>query len=349
MSEIGGDFYWPGLPLGECLPWPEPHTFFSTCRAVVVSVARQIRRQRLWLPVYFCPHTSQYWRDSGIELIRYNDNPMRSQPDWSTLNPNPGDMVLALNYFGVRTANPWLNWKRAYPEATLLEDHTHDPLSAWAGNSTADYAFASLRKTLPTPDGAIVWSPTGDLLPSEPTGQDWAGSALKLAGMIWKMEYINGNESVPALKEAFRKFQIEGEKNLDLVPDQQITPWSRALLQEGFPSTWRLQRENNVRQILESFPRTECISPLFETWTQGCCPFNVILIADSIAQRDALRKHLIDARIYPSIHWELPEETKGEARDISQRILTIPVDHRCTARDQARIIHELNDYLVSRM
>lgn len=281
--------------------------------------------------------------------MRYVDHPMQSQPDWPTLHPNPGDMVLAVNYFGVRTASPWLSWKKAHPQIILLEDHSHDPLSAWAGNSTADYAFASLRKTFPVPDGALLWSPLENPLPDEPTGQNWTGSALKLAGMIWKMEYISGSKSDSAMKQIFRRFQIEGENNLEQISDQQLTPWSRALLEEGFPFAWRRQRENNVRQLLQLLPRTEFFIPLFENWTQGYCPFNVILITGSVKQRNELRKHLVNANIYPAVHWELPEETKGEAKDISQRILTIPVDHRYTATDQARIIHILNDYLACSM
>jgi hypothetical protein len=281
----------------------------------------------------------------GIELLRYVDHPMLSQPDWSTLRPGPGDMVLAVNYFGVRTAEPWQTWKKAHPRITLLEDHTHDPLSAWARGSIADYAFASLRKTFPVPDGAIMWSPIGISLPGEPTGQNWTGSALKLAAMMWKMEYISGGETDAALKQAFRQFQIEGEKELERVPDQQLAPWSRALLQGGFPVTWRQQRDNNVRQLLARLPRSEYFSSLFDIWAQGYCPFNVILIASSPAQRNALREHFVAAGIYPPIHWVLPEETIDEAKDIARRILTIPVDHRYTSADLDRIVSVLKDYL----
>ena len=67
-------------------------------------------------------------------------------------------MVVGVNYFGVREAEPWQAW-RERTECILVEDHAHDPASAWATTSTADYAFSSLRKTLPVPDGAILWSP----------------------------------------------------------------------------------------------------------------------------------------------------------------------------------------------
>jgi hypothetical protein len=48
--------------------------------------------------------------------------------------------------------------RRAASEWLLVEDHSHDPFSPWAVGSSADYAFCSLRKTLPVPDGGLLWS-----------------------------------------------------------------------------------------------------------------------------------------------------------------------------------------------
>ena len=74
------------------------------------------------------------------------------------------DVVLAVNYFGVRAGEPWQQWREKHA-CVLLEDHSHDPVSGWAQSSRADYAFSSLRKTMPVPDGAILWSPLGHPLP----------------------------------------------------------------------------------------------------------------------------------------------------------------------------------------
>jgi hypothetical protein len=93
-----------------------------------------------------------------IEIAVYADDPCRPEPDWSTLQPANDDVVLAVNYFGIRSGEPWRRWheKRS---CFLLEDHSHDPVSGWALHSRADYAFSSLRKRMPVPDGAILWSP----------------------------------------------------------------------------------------------------------------------------------------------------------------------------------------------
>ena len=73
--------------------------------------------------------------------------------------------MLAVNFFGIRKGKAWQDWLSQHKDIILIEDHTHDPFSTWAQQSTAHYAMASLRKTLPIPDGAILWSPQKMSLP----------------------------------------------------------------------------------------------------------------------------------------------------------------------------------------
>ena len=54
------------------------------------------------------------------------------------------------------TATNGTSWHREHPSIVLIEDHIHDPLSDWSQSSNADYAVASLRKTLPVPIGAML-------------------------------------------------------------------------------------------------------------------------------------------------------------------------------------------------
>jgi len=349
MGEIGGEFHWAGIPSKPFLKWSDPHIFLSTGRAAVTLIWQQHQstqsNARLWIPAYFCPHTVNFWLINEIDCIYYLDHPKRSQPDWTTLNPVDGDIVIAVNYFGVRSAKAWQEWHEAHPHIVMVEDHTHDPFSAWACSSKADYAFASLRKTLPVSDGAIIWSPSKQQLPTEPTTQDWYGSMLKFTAMIWKYEYIKGGEVDLQLKQIFRQHQITGEQIFEELPGQQVTPWSRDLLEPGCPQNWRNQREKNVRYIIEKLPKTGAVKSLFNRWPHGHCPFNVILLTDTKERRDKLREHLIAARIYPPIHWQLIESAHSEARDIACRILTIPVDYRYTQLDLDRIATVLLEFL----
>jgi hypothetical protein len=215
----------------------------------------------------------------------------------------------------------------------LVEDHTHDPFSDWASCSSADYAFASMRKTFFVPDGALLWSPKDLALPPEPSGMTWSGSALKLAGMIWKTEYLTGGSADPGIKATYRSLQIEGEETLLQTRNTSISPWSRALLEGGYPEAWRRQREDNVRIFLDLVAGQEGIQPLFEDWPTRHCPFNPILIFQSEGEREAVRSELVEAQVFPPVHWNPLPEASHRARDLSQRILTIPLDQRYSPQD----------------
>jgi hypothetical protein len=349
MNDIGGEFHWLGIPQGPFWPWPEPKKFFSLGRVIVSQIWQQClptqENRCLWLPSYFCPDTARYWQSKGIKTCRYLDHPLIPHPKWDTLLPARGDVVLAVNFFGVRSGIFWGNWQESHPDATLIEDHTHDPFSIWARTSRSDYAFASLRKTLPIPDGTIVWSPRKLALPSEPASANWTGSALKLAGMLWKTEYLSSQGTGARVKEIFRRFQIEGEEQLKHNPEQEIAPWSYALLEKGYAQSWRQKREQNVRWLITHIPKTEYIKPLFSDWPEGNCPFNLIVIANIPELRDELREYLIVSKIYPPIHWQLAEDADVTALDLSRRIMTIPADHRYNYQDLIRIKTALADFL----
>jgi hypothetical protein len=347
LWEMGGEFHWSGLPEGPFIPWPQPCTWFALGQDTVLAIwsqySSQSRSRALLVPDYFCPEVVACWRQAGIRIRHYSDDPRWSHPDWDTVSPMPEDLVLAVNYFGVRTGSGWQTWHRAHKLVVLIEDHTHDPLSNWALNSKADYAFASVRKTFPVSDGALLWSPRQHPLPPEPQNQHWSGSALKLAAMLWKREYLADCQESLATKNTCRSFQVKGERMLSETRDSSISPWSYAFLKAGLPKRWRQQREKNVRLFLDLMTGHNDIEPLFTNWPTDHCPFNAVLVFPSETHREACRSHLIAASIYPPIHWMPGPEASARSLDLSKRILTIPLDQRYGSRDVHRVASILSN------
>jgi hypothetical protein len=279
-----------------------------------------------------------FWEKAGIRIKQYEDDPRWPHPKWKSLNPAIEDVVLSVNYFGVRNGKVWQEWRKENPYIILFEDHTHDPFSDWALTSEADYAFASIRKTFPVPDGAILWSPKGHSLPAESRNINWTASALKLAAMILKKEYLMSSNNVATVKDAFRKFQVAGEDMLSESSSLNLSPWSRFLLKQGFPEKWRHKREKNVRQFLDLIGKSENFTSLFSSWPKGHCPFNPVLIFSSEKLRNIYRNHLISQNIYASIHWNIKEAPPSFTLDLSKRILTIPLDQRYDKKDVNRVV-----------
>jgi len=336
--ELGSEFHWMGIPQGPFISWPEPHALFASGREAFLSAWRMLHKSSsnvLFVPDYFCEEVVLWWEQRGVATQRYIDGPHREGPDWETLTVSPGDVVLAVNYFGVRDAAVWASWRQANDKVFLVEDHSHDPLSPWALNSTADYSFASLRKTFPSPDGAILWSSRRLPLPSTSVSADCHGSALKLAAMVLKEEYLrSGNEQV---KKTFREFQLAGEESMSASRVATVSPWSRFLLSFGYPQSWRNQRETNVRTFYTRLKADSSVQRLFSSWPPHHCPYNAVLLFSSSAKREASRLHLIAEKIYPSLHWELGPAASPEALDVSSRILTIPADQRYGENDMMRV------------
>jgi hypothetical protein len=342
--EVGSEFHWLGMPRGPFLTWPEPCVMLASGREALLNAWRALPDRTakfLFVPDYFCAEVVSWWEQRGVPTKCYTDGPHREAPDWNSLAVSPGDMVLAVNYFGVREGRMWDSWRSANDRILFVEDHSHDPLSTWALNSAADYAFASLRKTFPAPDGAILWSPVDLPLPAPSSSGNWRGSALKLAAMVLKKDYLGGGGE--PTKKAFREFQKEGEKAIIESQNESVSPWSRYLLSLGYPTEWRDRREKNITLLLTLLEAHPVIKPLFTRWPAHHCPFNAVLMFPSNAKRAESRQRLMDAGVYPAVHWELGRASAPDSLDVSERILTIPADQRYGEEEMKRVASLLLD------
>ncbi|GIF16505.1 hypothetical protein [Actinoplanes teichomyceticus] len=335
--EIGSEFHWDpaGLLGGGCggLPdWlPERRELFATgCGALRELLRRLAAPGRLHVPSYFCPGVAAALAEC-LPVTYYRHLPDGRGPRWETLRVRPGDVVLAQNLFGRDDPAPWAGWIAAHPGVPVIEDHSHDPFGGWARRSTAAYALASLRKTLPLPDGALLWSPQGRRLPA-PRGPQSAGAAQKLTAMLLKAGWLDG---WPVRKEHFRALQRAGESAL-LGSSGPVSTFTAAVLPVLDVAGIRARGTRNVVAL------GELLDGCTGRWPAAdAAPFRLPWVAATRAQRDALLAHLAAHRIFAPVHW--PQNRHGwwsgdhEAAAWADRMLTLPVDHRCSSADVRRI------------
>src|SRR5690606_20086500 len=192
------EFHYGCLPGGAIAqhPWTDQQAVYGgSGRDVMRALIRMLREdglKRLWLPSYFCHEEVQGIRQE-ISVETFSDLPLAgTSSPLADIPFTPGDSILVVNHWGVRIAAPLDDPQRH--GLVVIEDHTHDPWSAWAYRSQADYCVASLRKCLPIPDGGVLWSPRGrrqpDNLPL--TVQRQKASHDKLSGMVLKTAYLQG-------------------------------------------------------------------------------------------------------------------------------------------------------------
>lgn len=329
-----GSFFPISLEVGSAdLLWAAgAHTLWGSgrhaLRALLAWGSRAHGWRRLLVPSYFCQDVVPALK-SEVDVGVYEHAP--TEPDPNPVEAGAGDVVLVVATFGM------------HPPITIsggpvvVEDHSHDPLSPWAASSTAHYVVASLRKTMPLPDGGVLWSPLGLTGPPQaPVTADHARLVLqRLEAMNLKLRYLSGDA---VSKEEFRSLAGHSERRIGRGDISGISTFSRARLSTMPAGRWREARAANrftFRQALGELPGMSLVD----------APFAATLVFDEPDARDRMREALIAARIYPAVLWPLSEpEVDGiPARhvDLARRILSIHCDYRYGTADMVRVAGEI--------
>ena len=326
-------------------PWDFSCRFFGSgrdaFRALLLHGKISQGWRRLWIPSYFCPELIDALASTGLRIEAYTqspENPILFAPHRPIQS---GDVLLQVNLFGLHS--------KPYGEAIkrdgifVIEDHTHDPWSGWANDSSADWCVASLRKTLPLPEGAVVWSPKCHDLPQEyPIQSAHEAAALqKFAAALIKLLYLKG---YPIEKTVFRNLAILGESHISGAEISGMSEWARNLM--TFPiASWRRMRKRNHRILSEKLMGLPWLRVVNSQRGKNICPFSVILLFDSQKRRDLMRRELISLNIYPSVLWLLEHSVKykfpKDNIDFSRRMLSLHCDMRYKKHDMERVANTI--------
>ena len=329
-------------------PWPSDALYFGSARQALAALVANGHRtrgwRRLWVPRYFCHDALAPLLERGVGLIGYPDHPGLLPLRIDPANLREHDAVLVANLLGLRCAPTGL--RLALGEADVIEDHTHDPWSPWAYKSDATYCVASLRKTLPLPDGAVLWSPVQAGLPRRPRPASRAAAASNAwaAAMVLKGAYLAG---APIEKASYRQLAAAGESALAAADPSAMSEMSRALLQLYPAGAWRQTRRRNFEALaglLREFEDVAVLSPE----GPAAVPFAVTTVLPSPSARDQLRARLIDRDVYPAVLWPLEQDhvvfdVGKEELDLSRRVLSLACDARYGVFDLERVaaaVHE---------
>jgi len=334
--EHGSDFHL-SLEAGPAeVPWGgRPHSLWGSgrdaIRAVLALGSEELGWRRVLCPTFFCQNVVAALARQ-LEVALYEDDPVHGFP--ASFDTRPGDVLFVPNVYGARRKPRVCPGGSGIP---TIEDHTHDPLSAWAYESDADYAIASLRKTLPLPDGGVVWSPTSRPLPPErPMTPAHARASLdRLSAMVLKSHYLAGDS---VSKEEFRECAVDGERAIGGGEISGISPFSRARMGSLPTRTWREARVANLAAFREALGVCEGVT-LLEA------PFAATLLFDSAAAREKVRKELVAVQVYPAVLWSLDDpvvpEIPAPQIDLARRLLTVHCDYRYSPADMARVAAEV--------
>lgn len=313
--------------------------FYACGRHAIDAIVLQEGWKRIWIPAYFCHEVIDHISLMDIQIMLYDDYPLRYNDDLliRSLPFRRGDVLLRVNFFCLRI---WRS-NKGIP-VPVIEDHTHDLLSEWVLKSDADWCIASIRKSLPVAAGGILWSPTGKRLPS----QIAASAACEEMGNIrynameLKRNYLLKGKGD---KREIRDKYIRSEKMINRLELSGMDKESHEIFCSMDIKQWINLKRNNwfisYNLLKEKFTILE---PKMDTIWQ---PFSLVILCDSVQERIRLRKYLIENRIYPAILWELPESiTSFELLDFSQRMLSIHCDGRYSENEIKQMCQIINSY-----
>ncbi len=333
MKEFGSDFHYLSH-LGKIVDGTEKLTIYTmfnhlqgyaSGRHAIEAIAINKGWKRIWIPSYFCYEVIDYLsQEVGISIIQYDDNPL-SKKDSEIVKALPyedGDALLRVNFYGLREFRSNKGIK-----VPVIEDHTHDMMSEWSLKSDADFCISSIRKSMPTAAGGILWSPKRLQLPKaiEETEECKAMVMIRYEAMRLKHEYLIGHT---VNKGIYREKMQESEKIIDKLRLSGMDVESMDILKKMNYGLWSNLKTVNWKIAFKTLSkRFNILKPTGNIANSH--PFSIIILCDTPEERIALRQHLIKNRIYPAILWQVPEDLKfPQSIDFSKRMLSVHCDPR---------------------
>ena len=294
-------------------------------RDAFIAIAKNFRRRKtLHVPEFFCPLTLSIL-EKFFDVKTYVDLPTESIPRFETINANPGDIVLVLDIFGMRSRDTWVGFLELRPDLVFLEDHSHAPFSEWAKNSSANFTMASLRKCFPIASGGYVGGADFKRVEGPKGGRH---EDDKLRGQYLRKLYMDGCKISPdSFVGMFNSVEAHYNSNTDFFEMGDVS--KEVLFSLDVEKMQKARRANfeALKSELEGFGGF--YNFINADTADDMSLFNPMLVLNSGALREALRKDMLFRRIYTPVLWDLDrEKVSGEAYDVSSRIIDIPLDFR---------------------
>jgi len=313
---------------------------YANGRQALIEIIRHNHWKRMWAPIYFCQEVlTDVHRQTGITICFYNDYPGCTDDHANVLPYEEGDVLLRMNYFGLRSFST-----SAVYGVPVIEDHSHGLTTPWAIDSDADWCFASIRKTLPLAAGGILWSPKHHSLP-EAIATTCACEEIasqRYQAMEMKGNYLahGGNKS-----SYLSLFHTTEEALCQLAPSG-MDSRSLQIFQTIDIVLWMEQRQRNWKKACQILsPRWEIVGRNTQIEDKAILPFSIAILTQNAGEREQLRGYLLQHDIYPAILWDIPRDNDfSEAQDVASRIISIHCDARYTEADMEEMCQTINAY-----
>ncbi|HEY1107949.1 MAG TPA: hypothetical protein VGE76_04930 [Opitutaceae bacterium] len=324
---VGGMF---GLELGggggELPPFLRgPQRRLATARGALTCLVRTLQPRAVWLPSYLCPVVvpccggrERYFPIDGHLAVENHD--------WLPA-VEKGDLVVFVDYFGFRAWDETAAQVRARG-GWVVEDASQAALNR-EFSPQADYVITSPRKFAGVPDGSTLLALRGPLpemdLPAAPAG--WWFDAFRASALRRAFDLGSAERS---WFDLFRRTEADGP-----VEPVRMSELAETLLLHGVDwAAHAAQRRANFLLLARELADLA----LFTTLPEHVVPLGFPV---RLSPREPVRQALFAENIFPPIHWSLAPVVPAAfaaSHRLSQEILTLPIDQRCSTSDLERMV-----------
>lgn len=353
ISRIGGELeisleLISGPYVGEvpCLPQPylqKLNTGRAALYSCLIEILRRGGNRKGWVPSYLCPSVIATFRALEFDLEFYGVGDTLTDQGYLDACIEAGDTFLYVHYFGKKNVatSGWIESLDRSKSIFVIEDCVQASLNSNVGD-VGNFAITSYRKFLPQPDGAFLWSDSPMEINSSDPNETFVSG--KFLGKILR-KYSHQDTSYLYLFS-------ESEQLLEQDLEPRRMSWiSTFLMSHTNISEISMRRQKNWRFLFgllkNSSSASLILSPLYQELNEGEIPlgFPVIVLG---GKRDSLQRYLAEQKIYCPVHWDL-QHLRGVSgwqseKNLSQSILTFPIDQRLNEEDLHTIIQKIESF-----
>jgi len=314
------------------------------------------------LPAYICRVVVEPFRELGIEPRFYKVS-LNLRPDIIDIKnkiDNKTKGILVVNYFGFTQDIGEIKDICVKYGLYLIEDNAHGFLSKHDSHllgTFGDIGFSSIWKTLPVPNGALLFINNEDLLARKEKIERILISQNRLPQVSKKKIYIYILNSLLCNLELHYRFQAEFIRNIyrKLFPKKEMN--SSRMFQDAKVKISNIslrvinnidledvckKRRQNYNFWLNELRSREDVHFLFEGLPDGVCPLCFVVIEK---EAERFSQEML-ARGIQALHWPpLPKEIKDNpeypnANFLAKHIVLLPVNQSLDQDCLKRIVRK---------
>jgi len=319
-------------------------TWTLSGRSALYLVLKELKEEginHIHLPSYLCESILLVIRSMGFKYDFYPvDMNLCAYPD-----PPIGSAVLLIHYFG--KVNPATEALRAEAGKSfyLIEDASQALLSDWSKNfNNSQYIILSPRKF-----GPVILGGWCNL----PLKNDDANDRVEkvawqsLAARLIKGQYLKNDSA--NIEQQTENFYLESLKEVERFLDENpictyLPAWTKQLI-AGYDWGSTSEKRRGNFQLLKKM-LSQHVDMLFSEIASKEIPLGFVV---RLKKRDWIRMKMAEARIFCPVHWHLPHDVSKQkfpnSHDLSNTVLTIPIDQRYNSTDMEKIAVTLKHLL----